>query len=312
MTFHLKHSKKLILPVIFMCLTLFILPGCLWVDQILQPLPSAVSNTMVIVEGKSVQGQDLTVIKLGSGPREVFYSAAIHPQEWITAPLLMKFIEEFSRAYSSGDDLLGYNPRSLFNQTTIYLMPMCNPDGVELVQKGISENDAYFEKVMQMNNWSTDFSRWRANMNGVNLNLQFPAKWELAQKTQDQFPSYHQYPGEAPLTEPESQSMHKFTLAHDFSLILSFHSQGEIIYWQYYGMEPPESEHIVNRMAQISGYEPYEPPTTRAGYRDWFVQQYSRPGFTIEVGKGINPLPLSQFEDIWNKNAPLMLYAAAL
>lgn len=50
-------------------------------------------------------------------------------------------------------------------------------------------------------------------------------------------------------------------------LILSFHSQGEIIYWQYYGMEPPESESIVNRMAQISGYEPYEPPTTRAGYR---------------------------------------------
>lgn len=149
-------------------------------------------------------------------------------------------------------------------------------------------------------------------MNGVNLNLQFPANWELAQKTEDQFPSYHQYPGEAPLTEPESQTMHRFTLAHDFSLILSFHSQGEIIYWQYYGMEPPESESIVNRMAQISGYEPYEPPTTRAGYRDWFVQQYRRPGFTMEVGKGINPLLLSQFEDIWNKNAPLMLYAAAL
>ncbi|MFZ5647070.1 MAG: M14 family zinc carboxypeptidase [Bacillota bacterium] len=284
-------------------------------NEMLKDIPVLMARYPFIkteVVGKSVRGRDLVVIKLGNGPREVFYSAAIHPQEWITGPLLMKFAEEYSRAYTSGEDFAGYDPRWLFNQATIYLMPFCNPDGVELVLRGIGRYDPDYEKIMQLNDWSDDFSGWRANMNGVNLNLQFPANWEYARSIWDKVPSRSQYPGAAPLTEPESRAMHDFTLNHDFRLILSFHSQGEIIYWRFYGLEPPESKDIVLKMSGITGYAPYSPAHTSGGYRDWFVQQYGRPGFTIEVGKGVNPLPISQFGGIWEKTAPLMLYAASI
>ena len=30
-----------------------------------------------------------------------------------------------------------------------------------------------------------------------------------------------------------------------------------------------------------------------AGYKDWFIQYYDRPGYTIEVGLGQSPLPLT-------------------
>jgi len=77
-------------------------------------------------------------------------------------------------------------------------------------------------------------------------------------------------------------------------------------------MEPPEAIEMAKRMADISGYAPYSPEVVAGGYRDWFIQHYGRPGFTIEVGKGVNPLPISQLENIWERNAPLMMYAATL
>jgi len=88
--------------------------------------------------GRSVLGKNLYYIRLGRGPAEVFYNGAHHSLEWITAPLLMKFAENFSRAYSTGARIRGYDIRALWNQGSIYIIPMVNPDGVNLVLEGLS------------------------------------------------------------------------------------------------------------------------------------------------------------------------------
>ena len=49
--------------------------------------------------GTSILGTNLYYIKFGNGPKEVFYNASTHANEWITTPLLMKFIEILSKAY---------------------------------------------------------------------------------------------------------------------------------------------------------------------------------------------------------------------
>ena len=65
-------------------------------------------------------------------------------------------------------------------------------------------------------------------------------------------------------------------------------------------------------MARVSGYTltnaPYE--SSFAGLKDWFIQKFRRPGYTIEVGKGENPLPLSQFSEIYRDNVPLLNISA--
>ena len=62
----------------------------------------------------------------------------------------------------------------------------------------------------------------------------------------------------------------------------------------------------------LVGYELINEVETNsyAGYRDWFISFYNRPGFTIETGKGINPLPISQFERIYNDNIGILVLAA--
>lgn len=83
--------------------------------------------------GKSVMGKNLPVIRIGNGKREIFYSASIHANEWINSVLFMKFIEEFAKAYAENKKIFGYDPKKIFSEVSIYLAPMTNPDGVDLV-----------------------------------------------------------------------------------------------------------------------------------------------------------------------------------
>lgn len=276
----------------------------------LQQLGNKYSFLNVQSIGQSVEGRELYMVRLGTGTREVFYHGAIHANEWLTALLLMKFIEDYAEAYNSGTNLNGYDIKKLFTQVTIWVMPMANPDGVQLVTEGIDPSNQYYQTVLAANNGSRDFSRWKANIRGVDLNDQFPAFWEEEVARGPGKPSYRDYPGPYAFSEPESKAMGNFTYNHDFRLVVAVHSQGEVIYWGYRGYEPEVSRTIVETMAEVSGYQPIQYVESDAGYRDWFIYEWRRPGFTVEVGSGVNPLPISQFNPIYNNLLPILLYAA--
>lgn len=262
--------------------------------------------------GQSVMGRDLHAIRVGRGRREVHFNASFHAHEWITTPLLMRFLEVYAQAYQRRQRVGDFHIPTLYEQTSLWIVPMVNPDGVELVQRGISEENPYFETVLRANDGSRDFRPWAANIRGVDLNNQFPADWEREAERGERAPAPRGYPGPSPLSEPESRAMAEFTRAHDFRMVLAYHSQGKVIFWGYKGLEPPESRRIVSIFAEASGYEPIRYVESWAGYKDWFIQEWRRPGFTVEVGRGVNPLPFGQFWEIWSANIGILLSALAL
>lgn len=265
--------------------------------------------------GTSFLGKPLPLLTVGSGSNQVFYNASHHANEWITSPVLMKFLERCAWAWASGEGIGGTAVGKLFDADTLSIVPMVNPDGVDLVTGELGpESEAYYQ-ALELNAGRPGFpENWKANLRGVDLNLQYPAGWEKAREikfaegyTQ---PGPRDYVGAAPLTEPESRAVYDYTLQQDFALTLSYHTQGEVIFWKYADFDPPRSLEIGQVLSRLSGYRLEETPerSAYAGYKDWFIQQYDRPAYTVEAGLGVSPLPLSQFPQIYRDNEALLLY----
>ena len=89
--------------------------------------------------GYSVLGKPIPYIRLGIGVKEVMYAGSFHANEWITSVVLMKFVEDYAKSYEQNGVIYGYNTRELYNNTSIYIVPMVNPDGVDLVTGVIPE-----------------------------------------------------------------------------------------------------------------------------------------------------------------------------
>ena len=260
---------------------------------------------------ESVMGKKIPYVKIGEGEQEISYSASMHANEWINSVVLMKFIEDFGDAYENNSELFGYNVREIFESRTLYIIPMVNPDGVDLVLNNIYHTSKYFRNAIEI---SEDYPNipfpkgWKANINGVDLNQQFPADWGKARKVKFAqgyvSPAPRDFVGFGPLTEPESLGLYNFTLEHDFKIILAYHTQGEIIFWRYLNYNPEGSKDVAKEFARVSGYTLINEVETNsyAGYRDWFISYFNRPGYTVETGIGNNPLPISQFEKIYNDN----------
>ena len=108
---------------------------------------------------------------------------------------------------------------------------------------------------------------------------------------------------------PESVAVYELTRENDFLLILAYHTQGEVIYWKYLDYEPARSKEIADYFGRVSGYAVEETPGASgyAGYKDWFIKEYDRPGYTIEAGMGENPLPMTQFERIYHDNKGILV-----
>lgn len=89
--------------------------------------------------GMSVLGNPIPYIKVGTGTKKVFYNAAFHANEWITTPVLLKFVEELAEAYITEKRLNGVDVNRLLRNVQLYVVPMVNPDGVDLVNGVIRE-----------------------------------------------------------------------------------------------------------------------------------------------------------------------------
>lgn len=264
--------------------------------------------------GRSVMGKNIFSLSIGTGFKEVSYNATHHANEWITTPVLLKYLEDYAFAYTRGGSIGGVPASFLYSKVTLFVVPLVNPDGMDLVT-GALDSGSYYDqaRAYAANYPAIPFpSGWKANISGVDLNLQYPALWSQAReiKFAQGFtsPAPRDFVGNGPLEAPESLAMYNFTLSRNFSLILAYHTQGEVIFWRFSDYLPPRSEEIVAKMSVVSGYTPLVTPegSAYAGYKDWFIQQYNRPGYTIEAGLGNNPLPISQFDEIYRDNVGIL------
>ena len=285
------------------------------IDELLETYDFLRSETLTT----TAYGRPIRTLVIGNGPRKVLYSAAHHANEWITTPVLLKFVEDLAIAIRNGTAIGDTDARTLAQQATIYTVPLVNPDGVDLVTGAIRPGSLPYSTAQILADFYPQIpfpDGWKANLLGVDLNLQYPAGWLRAREIKFSQgytrPGPRDYVGRAPLNQLESRALAEYTEEVDPALVLAYHTQGQVIYWQFEDIVVPGARELGEEFARLSGYAladtPYE--SAFAGYKDWFIQNFRRPGYTIEAGLGDNPLPLDQFDAIYAANLPILIRAA--
>ena len=259
------------------------------------------------------------MLTIGTGKRHVLFTAAHHANEWITALVLLKYAEDLADAIQKGGILFGQRAKEMADAVMIHIIPLVNPDGVDLVTGAMAPESAQYQLARELAQKypSIPFPEgWKANLLGVDLNLNYPAGWLQAREIKFAqgytSPGPRDYVGRAPLDQMETRALAELTEKLDPDLVLAYHSQGKEIYWQFRDYEGPGAKELGEVMARVSGYTLADTPyaSSFAGYKDWFIQNFRRPGYTVEVGSGENPLPISQFPEIYRDNVPLLNIAA--
>ena len=209
-------------------------------EQTIQKLAEAYSFLETEVLTTTAFGRPVYAIEIGDGDREVIFSGAHHANEWITTPLLLKFLEELAEAFQKGGKIYGVPAKTILKYSTIHLVPMVDPDGVDLVTGAIRPQTQEYNIARQIAGDFPDIpfpDGWKANLLGVDLNLQYPAGWLMAReiKFSQGFdrPAPRDYVGRAPLIQRESRALADYTEEVDPRVVLALHSQGRVIYWQF-------------------------------------------------------------------------------
>jgi len=285
------------------------------IAHLLQAYPSFRSETL----GTTAFQRPIQTLVMGSGPKKVLYTAAHHANEWITTLILLKFAEDYGNALKNRIPLGNTDIEALDKAVTFYMVPLVNPDGVDLVNGAVQVGDIQFELAKRISQDYPDIpfpDGWKANLLGTDLNLNYPAGWLQAReiKFSQGFvsPAPRDFVGTAPFNQLETQALSGYTEFIDPALILAFHTQGQEIYWQFEDIFVPGAQELGEKLAQVSGYRLADVPynSAFAGYKDWFIKYFRRPGYTTEAGLGTNPLPLSQFDEIYKATLPILLTAA--
>ena len=256
--------------------------------------------------GESILGKGIPMFTIGQGEKEILYIGAHHGMEWLTSVILLRFIHDFCELLGEEKSMYKVSLPLLCEQYTIYVIPMLNPDGVEYQIHGISADNPLRERLLKMNRGSSDFSHWQANARGVDLNHNYDADfWEYKKLEQqagilDGAPS--RYSGEEPESEPEVGHLCNFIRFHkQIRTILTLHTQGEEIFYQSRGMCPPKSHAVARRISALSGYRLAiaDGLASYGGLTDWCISKMNLSAFTLECGRGKNPLPLCNYFPIY-------------
>ena len=315
---HARACERIVVPLAF--------------DVVFQDIPYSSFLTSAVIEGlclrypfiersvigKSVMGSEIEMIRIGKGSYKLGVNAAHHANEWITTPMSLMFIEQYAKAYADNGSIGGFSARDLYEHTTLCLVPLVNPDGADLVNGFIKEGNRYYNSAKALASYYPNVpfpSGWKANICGIDLNLGYPAGWEQA-RTMKRSQGYtkpgpRDYTGMHPLEAPENIAMYEMTKRVQFDCAISYHTQGKEIYWKYQDIIPNGSRSLADRFAKASGYQLADVPFNSgfAGYKDWFITSFRKSAFTIEAGKGRNPLPISDLKALYIENEGILTAA---
>ncbi len=275
--------------------------------------------------GTTADGRDLCHLIVGdpAARKQILITGSIHAREYLSTQLVMMQVEDLLRQYQGNSTWNNIGMRTLMADTAVHFVPMINPDGVTLCQLGLDamklpETRQKIYQIYEMDQaveLGPYFRKWKSNAMGVDLNRNFDARWD---EYNDHLghPSADHYKGVSIESEIESKALVDLTRKYRFDRTISYHTQGNVIYW-YFGQSGDfmnECQQFAELVSRTTGYV-LDADYTKldpAGYKDWALDKEKIPSLTVEVGTGSSPVDPNQLAGIWAQNkdvCPVVIYS---
>ena len=237
------------------------------------------------IYGKSMLCQDLIAFHVGKFcGKQLLITGGIHAREYISTLLCLDILQNYN--FSTG----------------CYILPLLNPDGVRLCLDGSDWiNDEQTRKMVERINNKKDFSQFKANAYGVDLNENFDAGFSEGNLIKF-LPSASGYVGEKP-NSYENKYMLKYIKNKNISASISYHTKGEVV---YYGFSKLSKNGLKNakKLAKIVSkslkFKKIRSKNSFGGLSDYLSYRKNIPSVTVELGSDnlSHPINFSQLETI--------------
>ncbi|MGN0499220.1 MAG: M14 family zinc carboxypeptidase [Acutalibacteraceae bacterium] len=227
--------------------------------------------------GKSIKGKDISLVKMGFGSKKGFIYAGCHSREDLAVNFTLRSIAEYAKTYYSSSGMLGsYNIKSLLNKYTLYIIPCCNPDGLDICNSG--ENPTFnFPNLVR--------GQYKGNARNVNINRNFPYGWYDSRSGEKNSISNK---GTNPGSEPETQAIMNLCKSNKFEWGIDIHILSGGIYWRanHTGVIPNDYS-FASKVSNSSGLPLFDAGYDEANYggtfSNWFRDYFKKPAICVEL-----------------------------
>lgn len=257
--------------------------------------------------GTSSYGRNIPVVIIGNtnATKKVLVQSTIHAREYMCTLVVMEIIEYICDSYYS-NEVNGIKYSDLLNNVCFHVIPMVNPDGVEIAQRGYDGAATEATRMWLQSQVASGakMSRIKSNANGVDLNRNFSIGFGNGKKI-SAAPCFEFYPGGSSMDQAETHGLAQYS-SKGFYAFVNYHSSGQIIYYGA-GINTPEnaerSKALANLLAGYNNYKTVSESQTAVygSFGDYVQKTYDRPSATLEIGT-VTPTPMSQFKKIFNAN----------
>lgn len=254
--------------------------------------------------------RDMLVLKLTSpknaGPKpKVFFWGGQHAREIANPEIMMRYIEWLISGYGKDPEAT-----ALLDTREIHILPMMNPDGHAVVERGYSGGPG--GDLMKRKNTSGSGGQ------GTDLNRNWAMKnWGTAGVSHSQ--SSDTYCGPKAASELEVQAMQNYIDQEKFALSIDMHSYSELVLHlpdDNRKNTTPDHEHFVRVAKKFASYNGYTPQPAidlyaTSGSSFYAYEKQKTAAFVIETGTAFHQTD-AQFEETWKKNFPVLKYATSI
>lgn len=257
------------------------------------------------IQGRTALGRGIFSLSLGNPKNSVLIAGGFHGSEWLTCLELYLFAERLCTHIAERTSLCGIDVEKAFSMLGVTIIPCVNPDGTEIAVKGVE--GAKGLKSFVSSAGCENYSKWNANALGVDINHNFNAGWDKLRQLEREegidAPSSRRYGGKYPESEAETKALTRLCRLRRFRSAMAIHSQGEELFWRYGENTPKNSAMMAKIIADSCSYKLVDNDGlySHGGFKDWFIEEFALPGFTMEIGKGENPLPTGQLYEIYGR-----------